>query len=168
VPLFERLPRGVRLTAAGEMMLAQIRRMHQEFGAAVAQVDALKGMRRGHVRIGVLQYMSGRFVPELILDVPRDHPGLSYTVQTGNSAEIVDGVVRGDLDIGMCWTNSIATIVALLVAGAGISVMTRMTVQDELARGALRTISTARSSAPPPASRPCTSPTRAARLRGTT
>lgn len=213
VPLFERLPRGVRLTAAGEMMLAQIRRMHQEFSAAVAQVDALKGMRRGHVRIGVLQYMSARFVPELILDVSRDHPGLSYTVQTGNSAEIVDGVVRGDLDVGLCWmpaasmpvrnvrvfpvkvgvvvaadhelatretmrvaecltypliiqshetvlrrmiedvtrgesrrvvpfveTNSIATIVALLVAGAGISIMTRMTVQNELARGALRHI----------------------------
>lgn len=211
VPLFERLPRGVRLTAAGEMMLAQVRRMHQEFSAAVAQVDALKGMRRGHVRIGVLQYMSARFVPELIVDVSRDHPGLSYTVQTGNSAELTDAVVRGDLDIGLCWkpaasmpvrnvrvfsvqvgvvvaadhelaaretmrvaecltyplviqsqdtvlrrmiedvtrggsrrvlpfveTNSIAAIVALLLAGAGISIMTRVTVQDELARGVLR------------------------------
>lgn len=213
ISLFERLPRGVRLTAAGEMMLAQIRRMNQEFSAAIAQVDALKGMRRGHVRIGVLQYMSARFVPELIVDVSRDHPGLSYTVQTGNSAEIADAVVRGDLDIGLCWkpaaslpvrnvrvfsvqvgvvvaadhelagretmrvaecltyplviqsqetvlrrmiedvtlgesrrvmpfveTNSIASIVALLLAGAGISIMTRVTVQDELARGLLRHI----------------------------
>ncbi len=212
-PLFERLPRGVRLTAAGEMMLAQIRRMHQEFGAAVAQVDALKGLRRGHVRLGVLQYMSARFIPQLILDVARDHPGLSYSVQAGNSAEIADGVARGDLDIGLCWrpaatlpvrnvrvfsipigvtvaadhelaaresmrvaecltypliiqsqetvlrrmveevtrggakrvmpfveTNSIATMVALLVAGAGISIMTRATVQDEIARGVLRHI----------------------------
>ncbi|HYF21349.1 MAG TPA: LysR family transcriptional regulator [Ramlibacter sp.] len=211
VPLFERLPRGVRLTAAGEMMLAQVRRMNQEFAAAIAQVDALKGMRRGHVRIGVLQYMGGRFVPELIVDVSRSHPGLSYTVQTGNSAEIWDAVVRGDLDIGLCWkpaasmpvrnvrvfavkvgvvvaadhelaaretmrvaecltyplilqsqdtvlrrmvedvsrgdarrvvpfveTNSIATMVSLLLAGAGISIMTRVTVQDELARGTLR------------------------------
>lgn len=211
VPLFERLPRGVRLTSAGEMMLGQVRRMRQEFGAAVAQVDALRGMRRGHVRIGVLQYMSTRFVPELIVDVSRDHPGLSYTVQTGNSAEITDAVVRGDLDIGLCWkpaasmpvrnvrvfsvqvgvvvaadhelatretmgvaeclaypliiqsqdtvlrrmvddatrggarrvvpfveTNSVASIVALLLAGAGISIMTRVTVQDELARGVLR------------------------------
>jgi len=211
ISLFERLPRGVRLTSAGEMMLAQVRRMNQEFSAAMAQVDALRGMRRGHVRLGVLQYMSTRFVPELIADVSRDHPGLSYTVQTGNSAELADAVVRGDLDIGLCWkpaaslpvrnlrvfavrvgvvvgadhelaqretirvaecltyplviqsqdtvlrrmiedatrggarrvmpfveTNSIAAIVALLLAGAGISIMTRMTVQDELARGTLR------------------------------
>ncbi|HSH88712.1 MAG TPA: LysR family transcriptional regulator [Ramlibacter sp.] len=213
ISLFERLPRGVRLTAAGEMMLAHVRRMNQEFSAAVAQVDALKGMRRGHVRVGVLQYMSARIVPELIVDVSRGHPGLSYTVQTGNSAELADAVVRGDLDIALCWkpaaslpvrnvrvfsvqvgvvvaadhelatrermrvaecltypliiqsqetvlrrmiedvarggsrrvmpfveTNSIATIVALLLAGAGISIMTRATVQDELARGLLRHI----------------------------
>ncbi|HYP83658.1 LysR family transcriptional regulator [Variovorax sp.] len=213
VPVFERLPRGVRLTAAGEMMLAQVRRMQREFGAALAQVDALKGTRRGHIGIGVLQYMSAQFVPQLIVDVAKDHPGLSYTVQTGNSPEIVDAVVRGDLDIGLCWqpaasmpvrnvravqvpvgvvvaadhelaqrrtmrvaecltypliiqsqdtalrrmvedvtrgastrvmpfveTNSIAAMVALLVAGAGIAIMTRATVHGELARGVLRHI----------------------------
>ncbi|WP_076999683.1 LysR family transcriptional regulator [Variovorax sp. KK3] len=213
VPLFERLPRGVRLTAAGEMMLGQIRRMQRDFGTAVAQVDALKGTSRGHVGIGVLQYMSARFVPQLIVDVSKDHPGISYTVYTGNSPEIVDAVVRGDLDIGLCWqpaasmpvrnvrvfpvqvgvvvasghelaarrsmrvaeclhypliiqsqdavlrrmvedvsrgasgrvtpfveTNSIPTIVALLVAGAGISIMTRATVQNEIDAGALRHI----------------------------
>ena len=213
VPLFERLPRGVRLTAAGEMMLAQVRRMQRDFGAAIAQVDALKGTRRGHVSMGVLQYMSAQFVPDLIVDVSRDHPGLSYTVYTGNSPEIVDGVARGDIDIGLRWlpaasmpvrnvrvfpvqvgvvvaadhelaarktmrvaecltypliiqsqdtalrrmlddltrgassrvapfveSNSIATIVALLIAGAGISILTRATVQNELARGALKHI----------------------------
>lgn len=84
-------------------MLAQIRRMNHEFSAAIAQVDAFRGMRRGHVRMGVLQYMSARFIPELIVDVSRDHPGLSYTVHTANSAEIADAVVRGDLDVGLCW-----------------------------------------------------------------
>lgn len=213
VPLFERLPRGVRLTTAGEMMLTQIQRMQREFGATVAQVDALKGSRRGQVRFGVLQYMAGSFVPQLILDVAKDHPGVSFMAYTGNSPEIVDGIVKGDLDIGLCWqpaaslpvrnvrvypvpigvvvaadhelatrksmrvaecltypliiqsqdtalrrmvddvtrgaasrvtpfveSNSIATIVALLIAGAGISIMTRATVQKELAQGALRHI----------------------------
>lgn len=213
IPLFERLPRGVRLTAAGEMMLTQIQRMQRDFGATVAQVDALKGTRRGQVRFGVLQYMSASFVPQLILDVAKDHPGVSFTAFTGNSPEIVDGVVKGDLDIGLCWqpvaslplrnvqvypvpvgvvvaadhelaarksmrvaecltypliiqsqdtalrrmvddvsrgaasrvtpfveSNSVATIIALLTAGAGISIMTRVTVEREIARGTLRHI----------------------------
>ncbi|MBN9409455.1 MAG: LysR family transcriptional regulator [Burkholderiales bacterium] len=212
-PLFERLPRGVRLTAAGEMMLTQIQRMQRDFGHAVTQVEALKGARRGHVRFGVLQYMSAGFVPELIVDLARDYPGLSHTVYVGNSPEIVDAVVRGDLDLGLCWqpaaslpvrnvrtfavpvgvvvaaghelaarksmrvaecltypliiqsqdtrlrqmvddatrgaasrvvpfveSNSIATITALLVAGAGVALMTRATVQREIEQGLLRHI----------------------------
>ena len=57
MPLFERLPRGVRLTSAGEIMLANVRRMRRDFGGALGQIDAHKGMRRGKVRMGILQYM---------------------------------------------------------------------------------------------------------------
>lgn len=103
VPLFERLPRGVRLTSAGEIMLANVRRMRRDFGGALSQVDALKGMRRGKVRIGILQYMGAQLIPELIADVNRDHPGAFFTVISANTPEIVDRVASGELDIGMCW-----------------------------------------------------------------
>jgi DNA-binding transcriptional LysR family regulator len=103
MPLLERLPRGVRLTSAGEIMLANIRRMRRDFGGAVSQVEALKGMRRGAVRIGILQYMGSQLIPDLISDVSRDYPGISFTILSGNTPEIVDRTARGELDIGMCW-----------------------------------------------------------------
>jgi DNA-binding transcriptional LysR family regulator len=103
MPLLERLPRGVRLTSAGEIMLANIRRMRRDFGTAINQVDALRGKRRGAVRIGMLQYMGAQLVPELIAEVSRDYPGISFTVISANTPEIVDRTARGDLDIGMCW-----------------------------------------------------------------
>lgn len=103
MPLFERLPRGVRLTAAGEVMLANVRRMQRDFEGALAQVDSLKVMRRGKVRIGILQYMSDRLIPDLITDVTRDRPGLSFTVRSANSLDIVDRLANGELDIGLCW-----------------------------------------------------------------
>lgn len=104
VPLFERLPRGVKLTAAGELMLASVRRLQREFDATLSQVDALKGLRRGKVGIGVLQTLSERFVPELVGQVRRDYPGISFTVHVGNSDDIAGRIAQGDLDLGLCWT----------------------------------------------------------------
>jgi len=104
VSLFERLPRGVRLTAAGELMLASVRRLQREFGEFLAQVDALKGLRWGHVRIGVLQYLSDRFIPSLVAEMNRAHPGITFTVHIANSDQIALLVETGELDIGLCWT----------------------------------------------------------------
>jgi DNA-binding transcriptional LysR family regulator len=209
-PLFERLPRGVRLTSAGEVMLAQVRRMRRDFGSALQQVDALKGMRRGHVRIGFLQYMGAQLIPELIADVQRDYPGVHFSLLSGNAPDIVDGVAQGELDIGLCWappasapvrrvrsfpvslglvvtphhewarraslplsaclsqalilptpdteprrridsmlrggsaslrllaeTNSMATMTQLVLAGAGVAIMTRVTVAEQIRAGQL-------------------------------
>ena len=51
VELFERLPRGMRATAAGETLLAHIRRQRRDFEATRQQLEALRGLRRGRVRI---------------------------------------------------------------------------------------------------------------------
>src|SRR5262249_44326042 len=50
-PLFERLPRGVRLTAAGEVLIATIRRSLSDLAAAGSQIEQLRGLVRGSVRI---------------------------------------------------------------------------------------------------------------------
>ena len=39
VPLFDRLPRGMQLTTAGELMLASVRRSQRDFDNALAQID---------------------------------------------------------------------------------------------------------------------------------
>lgn len=103
LPLFERLPRGVRLTSAGELLLDSVRRLQREFDATLSQVDALKGLRRGKVQIGVLQYLGDRFIPSLVADLRSQYPGLSYTVHTGNSDDIARRITAGELDLGLCW-----------------------------------------------------------------
>lgn len=61
-PIFERLPRGMRLTAAGELFIQYIR----ERGAALDQVrsaiEDLKGLRRGLVRITASQALAPEFL----------------------------------------------------------------------------------------------------------
>ncbi|VCU70831.1 HTH-type transcriptional regulator CynR [Pigmentiphaga humi] len=104
VALFERLPRGVRLTEAGELMLASVRRLQHEFDSSLVQLDALKGLRWGRVRMGVLQYLSDRFIPSFVAETNRAHPGISFTVHIANSDQIAGLVEAGELDIGLCWT----------------------------------------------------------------
>ena len=54
-PLFERRPRGVRLTAAGELFVRYIREQSADVERMKSQIEDLKGLRRGTVRIACSQ-----------------------------------------------------------------------------------------------------------------
>ncbi|MBL8345759.1 MAG: LysR family transcriptional regulator, partial [Rubrivivax sp.] len=41
-PLFDRLPKGMQLTAAGEIVLGAVRRMQRDYDQALAQVEGLR------------------------------------------------------------------------------------------------------------------------------
>jgi DNA-binding transcriptional LysR family regulator len=57
-PLFERFHGGLRPTAAGEIFIGLIRRWQQEYQHALAQVDELQGLKRGHVEIAVIDALT--------------------------------------------------------------------------------------------------------------
>ena len=50
-PLFERRTRGVRLTAAGEVFVDYLRKQNGDVERMKSQIEDLKGLRRGTVRI---------------------------------------------------------------------------------------------------------------------
>ena len=50
MPLFERHPTGLRLTAAGELLLHAANNWKKDFTRVCEQLDDLRGLRRGHVR----------------------------------------------------------------------------------------------------------------------
>ena len=97
--LFERLPRGMRLSAAGELLLASVRRQKHELQNALSQVEALRGLRQGHVVITVLSYLAQTYLPSFISEFRRDYPGITFTVLSDNSEQIVKQVVDGTADI---------------------------------------------------------------------
>ena len=55
VPIFERLPRGVRLTTAGEILIHHIREQLTDMERVKSQIADLTGERRGHVSIACSQ-----------------------------------------------------------------------------------------------------------------
>src|SRR5499427_8222869 len=53
--LFERRPRGVRLTAAGEVFVHYLRGQDADVERMKSQIEELRGLRRGTVRIACSQ-----------------------------------------------------------------------------------------------------------------
>ncbi|MEM1075507.1 MAG: LysR family transcriptional regulator [Pseudomonadota bacterium] len=78
--IFERLPRGVRLNPAGELLLHHIRSQRSDFARLKSQVSDLSGVRRGHVSIACSQALLPYFLPKTIAQYRRDHPGVTFTV----------------------------------------------------------------------------------------
>jgi len=99
VQLFERLPRGVRLTSAGEMLLGHVRRVARDFDLTRSQIEDLRGLRRGHVRVAVIEAMAG-VIARLIVASQRDQPRVSFDYQVTGSREVVAAVLSEEADIG--------------------------------------------------------------------
>ncbi len=102
-PIFERLPRRLQLTAAGEVLLAHIRESRRGFERARATIDEMKGLRRGEVTLAVMSGPSGSVVPPALEWFRRSHAGARARVLVMGGAEIVAAVGGGDADLGLAF-----------------------------------------------------------------
>lgn len=101
VQLFERLPRGVRLTSAGEYLLAHIRRSATDFEAVRAQIDGIKGVQRGHVRLAAIEAAIDPFLAATLARFHLAHRLVSYHVRITGSVEVAASVAAEQADLGL-------------------------------------------------------------------
>lgn len=99
--LFERLPRGVRLTSAGEYLLLHIRRSITDFDAARGQIDGLKGVQRGHVAIAAVEAAIEPFLARVVAGFHLNHRRVSYRVWIDGSVEVANAVSQEQVDLGL-------------------------------------------------------------------
>lgn len=98
-PLFERLPRGVRATAAGELYLAYVRRSLKELHLLESQIDGLRGLVRGHVRVAVAESVTGRMLPDAIAEYQARHPGISFAVLVDGPKRLSEALLKDAVDL---------------------------------------------------------------------
>ena len=89
VQIFERLGRGVRLSAAGEQFVHLFRRHLAEVERTKSQVADMSGLRSGHVAIACSQAVLPFFLPEQIHEHQQKYPGVTFKVlvRDGDAAE---------------------------------------------------------------------------------
>jgi DNA-binding transcriptional LysR family regulator len=80
VQIFERLPRGLRLSSSGELIIQHMRHQLSGHEQLLEQLDNLSGLRRGHVSVACSQALLPRFLPEQISDFRRAHPHVTFSV----------------------------------------------------------------------------------------
>ncbi|THT99032.1 LysR family transcriptional regulator [Lampropedia puyangensis] len=108
LPLFERLPSGMRLTAAGEMLLADIRRWRKDYSRTRERFDEMQGLRRGHVSIAIINALSSGQVAQTIAQLVDSYPGLTFSIRVHDNQHIVEIVNAAEVDFGLLLTESTA------------------------------------------------------------
>lgn len=101
VALFERLPSGLRLTAAGEMLLDAGQRWSREFDQLSGRLDDLRGLRRGTVRIAAIDALAQALLPGIVRDVQADLPGVAFEIAVLDNPDVIAAVTSGAVDCGI-------------------------------------------------------------------
>jgi len=97
--LFERRPRGVRLTAAGEIFVGYLREQNSDVDRMKSQIEDLKGMRRGTVRIACSQALALDFLPRQIGEFRKKHPFVSFDVKVLDHEQAMESLADYDVDL---------------------------------------------------------------------
>ncbi|ARO13435.1 transcriptional regulator LysR family protein [Ketogulonicigenium robustum] len=99
--LFERRAAGVRLTAAGEVLYQYVRQLDRDLERAIAQIDDLRGLRRGHVRLGCEAGIARDFLPNVLAAFHQANPAVTHTIEVGDAETIMTRIAADEIDIGL-------------------------------------------------------------------
>jgi DNA-binding transcriptional LysR family regulator len=99
--LFDRRPRGVRLTAAGEIFGRYLRGNMGEAERVKSQIEDLKGLRRGTVRIACSQALALDFLPRRIAEFRKTHPLVSFDVKVADHQWAMAALAAYEVDLVM-------------------------------------------------------------------
>jgi DNA-binding transcriptional LysR family regulator len=99
--LFERLPRGVKLSAAGKLFLQDARRILQEVNEAAGRAGRVARGLSGTLRVGFAENASWRgVVPDSFRRFREQRPDAELQLQPAASLEQLEAIRSGRLDVG--------------------------------------------------------------------
>ena len=97
--LFERSPRGMTPTQYGETMVRHAGAVLADLDSAREELTALADGSHGRVAIGTLTSTASLLLPRTIARAKARAPRLQVTVQEGSHEHLLDGLLKGDLDL---------------------------------------------------------------------
>lgn len=101
VQLFERLPQGMRLTLAGEMLASQLKRSQKEYLRTLENIDDLKGLKRGHVSIAMIGALSEGHIAKALAALSVEYPHISFDLRILDNQEIAIQIATAEVDFGL-------------------------------------------------------------------
>ncbi|WP_313689401.1 LysR family transcriptional regulator [Pantoea sp.] len=100
-PLFERLPDGLRMTTAGELLYDDVMRWQREFRVTRQHFDDIQGLKRGNVSAGLVQALTRGRVADALAEIARQHQWLRLELTVDNSHAISQLIRQAEIDFGL-------------------------------------------------------------------
>jgi DNA-binding transcriptional LysR family regulator len=99
--LFVRSRTGTRLTDAGRTLLPYAERALIALDRGRELVAEVAGGQAGHLTIGAAPAVSTYVLPAMLREFQDRHPAVQLSVRSGHSEEVLDMVLREEVDIGL-------------------------------------------------------------------
>lgn len=99
--LFHRVSKRMRLTTAGERILASAATVLQELEHAEEEVRLLASERRGLLRLTVECYTCYHWLPDLLLRFRKRHPGVEVRIEANATHRALDALREGSVDLAI-------------------------------------------------------------------
>lgn len=99
--LFHRTGHGVELTEAGRVFIEHAQITLRAAEKTTEAVRSLVGLETGSIRVGAGATATGYLLPGAIQAVRKQYPGLRFSIKEAGSAQVAQGVLSGELDLGI-------------------------------------------------------------------
>lgn len=99
--LFHRTGHGVEPTEAGRVFIEHAKITLRAASQTTEAVRSLVGLETGSIRVGAGATATGYLLPGAIQAVRKKHPGLRFSIREAGSAQVAQGVLSGELDLGV-------------------------------------------------------------------
>ena len=100
-PLFHRTGLGVELTEAGRVFVAHAKVTLRAGDQTREAVRSLVGLETGSIKVGAGATATGYLLPAAIHAVRDEYPGLRFSIREAGSSAVSEGVISGELDLGI-------------------------------------------------------------------
>jgi len=98
-PLLERLGHRTRLTDIGEVVYPRAMRLLADRSDLMAELDELRGLQRGSLRLGLPPVGSSTIFAPLLAEFRRRYPGIEIRLTEHGGDELLELVRSGDLEL---------------------------------------------------------------------
>jgi len=101
--LLERHPRGIALTAAGEVVVARGQTIARQLDAAHQELADLAELRAGHLRIGTFPTAGASLLPLAVTTFRGQHPEVALTVRSARFAALREMLDGREIEVSLLW-----------------------------------------------------------------
>jgi LysR family transcriptional regulator, low CO2-responsive transcriptional regulator len=100
ITLFERHPRGMRLTNSGKILAEYADRLFETAHAAELAMKDLASARTGHLSLAASNTIGTYVLPRMIAKFCNSNPGIKVSVFVGNTAQVSQGIAEQRYSLG--------------------------------------------------------------------